>query len=186
MRLDEPTMRAVIHASVADRGVIRTWDEMLRPVLAGIGRRHAATHRLIDVEHLLSRCVTEVFATVPRPGPSTVARVLLACTDEEQHSLPLEALAAALAERGVGCRLLGARVPAQALRDAVRRTGPAAVMLWSQVPETADAGQFAALVAGRSRPAVIAAGGPGWDAGLPEGVLHPATLCEAVSVTATV
>ena len=44
-------------------------------------------------------------------------RTLLACADEEQHSLPLEALAAALAERGIGARLLGARVPPDALRE---------------------------------------------------------------------
>jgi hypothetical protein len=186
MRLDEPTMRTVIGASVTGRGVVRTWDEMLRPVLVGVGRRYATTHRLVEVEHLLSRCITEVFGAVPRPGSGAAPRVLLACADEEQHSLPLEALAAALAERGVGCRLLGARVPRQALRDAVRRTGPTAVLLWSHAPATADAAQLEALAGGRRRPAVIAAAGPGWPEPLLEGVLRPTSLSEAVTLTGAV
>ena len=45
--------------------------------------------------------------------------------------------AAALAERGHTCRLLGARVPGQALMDAVRRVGPVGVVLWSHTETTA-------------------------------------------------
>ena len=50
--------------------------------------------------------------------------ILLACADEEQHSLPLEALAAALAETGVPSRLLGARVPPDALARRGRADRP--------------------------------------------------------------
>jgi DNA-binding transcriptional MerR regulator len=185
MRLDTAAVRALLDEAVAGRGVVRTWDELLRPVLVGIGARHASTHRLIEVEHLLSRCVSEVLGAVPRPGPGTVPRILLACADEEQHSLPVEALAAALAERGVACRLLGARVPPRALHDAVRRTGPAGVLVWSQRPQTAAPEQLAPLVEGHGRPAVVAAAGPGWRT-VPAGVTRPASLDEALDLTTSV
>lgn len=187
IRLDAPTMRAIVEQSVAVHGVAQTWDQVVRPVLAGIGARHAATRRLVDVEHLLTRCVSEVFGAVPRPGPGSVPRALLACADDEQHSLPLEALAAALAERGVSCRLLGARVPVEALLEAVRRTGPVIVLLWSHSPDTADRSQLRALLELPARPVVVAAGGPGWPAeGLPEGVERLADLTSALEMIVVV
>lgn len=187
VRLDAPTMRTVVEEAVAEIGVVETWDRVVRPVLAGIGARHAATRRLVEVEHLLTRCVSEVFGAVPRPGPSCVPRALLACADDEQHSLPLEALAAALAERGVSCRLLGARVPVEALLQAVRRTGPVVVLVWSHVPTTADRAQLRALLEMSPRPAVVAAGGPGWPAdGLPAGVERLADLTSALELIVAV
>jgi hypothetical protein len=68
----------------------------------------------------------------------------------EQHSLPLYALAAALAELQVETRMLGARTPPQALADAVSRTGPAAVFVWSQTAATGDPAQLAGLPRQRS------------------------------------
>ncbi|HEY0696811.1 MAG TPA: MerR family transcriptional regulator [Micromonospora sp.] len=185
MRLDSVTTREMIERSVAAVGVVRTWDELLRPVLVGIGERHAATTTVIDVEHLFSRCVSEVYSAVPRPpadaGPP---RILLSCADEEQHTLPLEALAAALAEAGVACRMLGARMPSAALAEAVARTGPAAVVLWSHSRCTAAPDQLAALLTNPHRPLLVLAAGPGWrpDA-LPPGVVRPSGLGEAVALT---
>jgi hypothetical protein len=185
MRLDGPAMRELIARSVGDRGVVATWDTVIRPVLVGVGLRHASTAALIEVEHLVSRTVSEVFSAVPRPpagGPPPA--ILLACADEEQHSLPLEALAAALAESGVACRLLGARVPPAALRDAVARTGPRAVVVWAHVRDTADPAQLAAMLTGRARPLLVVAAGPGWQPEtLPDEVAAPVTLARAVAVT---
>jgi DNA-binding transcriptional MerR regulator len=180
-RLDAAAMARTVAAAMQADGVVATWDDLVCPVLVGIGDRHAATQQLVEVEHLLSRTVSEVLAAVPRPttGPG---RVLLACADEEQHSLPIEALAAALAERGVASRLLGARVPPAALWAAVRRTGPAAIFVWSHAPATADPGQLSALLAVRPRPVVIAAAGPGW-AEVPAGVVRPTSLVDAVALT---
>jgi DNA-binding transcriptional MerR regulator len=181
MRLDMPTVRERVSAQISEYGVVRAWTEVLVPVLVGIGERQAATSKLIEVEHLLSRCIGEVLATIARPGPGTPVNVLLACADEEQHSLPLEAMAAALAERGTACRLLGARVPSSTLAQAVRRTGPAVVVIWSHAPETGDPAQLRALLDLPARPAIIVAAGPGW-ADVPSGVLTPATLADAMSI----
>ncbi|MFI7609124.1 MerR family transcriptional regulator [Micromonospora sp. NPDC049366] len=184
MRLDSPEINRTITRALATDGVIATWDGLLRPVLAGIGERHAATAGLIEVEHLVSRCVSEALATVSRTAaPDAPPRVLLACADEEQHSLPLEALAAALAEAGVGYRMLGARVPVPALLEAVNRTGPAAVVLWSHTRATADPAQLGALLDAPWRPLLVLAAGPGWSAGtLPAGVVRPTRLAEAVDL----
>ncbi|MFF5213934.1 MerR family transcriptional regulator [Micromonospora sp. NPDC000442] len=188
MRLDAAAISETISHTIAADGVVATWDRLLRPLLVGIGERHATTGLLIEVEHLVSRCVSAALGAVasagPAPGPS---RVLLSCADEEQHSLPLEALAAALAEAGVGYRMLGARVPTAALLAAVDRTGPAAVVLWSQTRATADPAQLTALLTAPNRPMLVLAAGPGWPArALPAGVVRPTDLTEAVSLTVAV
>ncbi|ROO52618.1 B12 binding protein [Micromonospora sp. Llam0] len=206
VRLDDLAMREIIERGLRTDGVIATWDRVVRPVLAGVGDRYAATAGFIEVEHLLSRCVSAAFASVTGPAPAALpddpsdrpvpaataaGRVrdgggpgaLLACTDEEQHTLPLEALAAALVEVGVVARLLGARVPATALVAAVDRTGPAVVVLWSHTPATADLGQLRAARSGRHRPVLVVAVGPGWPVTeLPDGVRHCADLTDAVTL----
>ncbi|MBQ1076118.1 MerR family transcriptional regulator [Micromonospora sp. C31] len=184
MRLDAVAIGETIALALQADGVIVTWDALLRPVLSGIGERHAATGGLIEVEHLMSRCVSEAFAVVARAGaPAGPPRVLLSCADDEQHTLPLEALAAALAEAGVGYRMLGARMPLPALVEAVNRTGPAAVVIWSHTRATADPAQLNALLAAPRRPLLVLAAGPGWLAdSLPAGVVRPVDLAEAVSL----
>ncbi|MGI5524883.1 MerR family transcriptional regulator [Micromonospora sp. CA-259024] len=188
MRLDAAAISETIAHALAAGGVVATWEGLLRPVLAGIGERHAATAGLIEVEHLVSRCVSEALAAASRAkAPTGPARILLSCADEEQHTLPLEALAATLAEAGVSYRMLGARVPVAALVEAVNRTGPAAVVLWSHTRATADPAQLSALLAAPRRPLLVLAAGPGWHADtLPAGVVRPADLAEAVSLAVAV
>jgi hypothetical protein len=185
LRLDATAVRQRVGAAVRELGVVDAWNFVLRPVLAAIGDRHAATGQLVDVEHLLSGCISDVLGAVPRPSHRVPVRVLLACADEEQHSLPLEALAAALAADGVPARMLGARVPSDALISAVRRTGPSAVLVWSHASSTADPAQLRAVLDERARPLVVAAAGPGWRTeDLPSGVAIPTTLADALALVA--
>ncbi|WFE25569.1 MerR family transcriptional regulator [Solwaraspora sp. WMMD791] len=191
VRLDNQAMRDILERALHTDGVIATWDRVVRPVLAGVGDRYAATAGFVEVEHLLSRCVSEAFAMVNRPRPRVAGRhshhpagpgALLACADEEQHTLPLEALSAALAEAGVTSRLLGARVPPAALAAAIDRTGPSAVVLWSHTSATADPDQLLTARSGRHRPLLVLAVGPGWSVpDLPAGVDHCAGLADAVT-----
>ncbi len=183
MRLDAESVRQIASDAVLHLGVVRAWDTVLRPVLAAIGERHSRTGALIDVEHLVSGCLSDVFGAVSRPAVNGRGRVLLACSDDEQHSLPIEALSAALAQHGVVSRMLGARVPPAALRTAVRRTGPAAVLVWSHHRTTASIEILTALLGDRTRPPLLAAAGPGWVAEqLPPGVVVPRSLGEAVEL----
>jgi MerR family transcriptional regulator, light-induced transcriptional regulator len=164
-------------------GVVRAWTAVIAPALRDLGSQYSAAGRYIAAEHLLSGAVSAALARVPRPRAQP--RALLGCAPAEQHSLPLEALAAALAERGVASRMLGARVPANALRDAITRTGPAAVLIWAHAPGTADYDQIAEATAISPRPAIVAACGPGWDPGsLPDGVVLLTSFRRALAVTA--
>ena len=110
------------------------------------------------------------------------AGVLLACADDEQHALPLHALAAALAERGVGTRVLGGQVPTRALTAAVARTSPKVVVLLA-VMRTAGTEQLTALttlVSPRGATQLFAAG-PGWEGQrLPDGVGRLPTMADAL------
>ena len=181
MRMDGPTQRDILEMTVASHGVVAAWEQVILPVLIGIGERYESTQRFIEVEHLISRSITEVLGAVPRPPSDLPPHVLLAAADEEQHTLALEALAAALAEAGIPSRLLGARVPPRALGDAMARTGPTAVVVWSQTPRTADPEQLRRLVTGPHPPVLAAAAGPGWaQRDLPPDVPLLNTLSEAL------
>lgn len=180
--LDTDACTAAITQTLDRRGVIWTWDHLLVPVLRGIGDRWAATGSGIEVEHVLSQAATAALGSVVSglQSPACPRGVLLACADEESHVLPLWAVAAALAERHVAARMLGARVPPAALATAVRRTGPAAILLWSQTADTGDPVQLTDLPRVRPNPAVLV-GGPGWAAHLPAGVERVEDLTAAVT-----
>lgn len=183
MRLDASGQRDILEMTVASHGVLAAWEQVIMPVLIGIGERYESTHRFVEVEHLISRCVTEVLGAVPRPPSDQHPRVLLAAADEEQHTLPLEALAAALAQAGVPSRLLGARVPPRALSDAMARTGPAAVVVWSQTTRTGNPEQMRRLLAEPHPPLLVAAAGPGWSPrGLPPEATVLGNLADAVRI----
>lgn len=129
-RLDADAASGQVGDLLVSRGVARTWNEVLRPVLVSIGVRWIRAG--VDVEHVLSEAIMDALrsyrAFLPRPVPGRP--VLLACAPEEQHTLPLHALAAGLAERRAPLRLLGGRVPTAALTTAVRRTDAGAIFLW--------------------------------------------------------
>jgi MerR family transcriptional regulator, light-induced transcriptional regulator len=79
----------------------------------------------------------------------------------DQHRLPIVVLSATLAQRGAACRSLGTDLPANALVAAIRRTAPIAVLLWSQLPDTADPHLLTSLP--RTRPGFRTfVPGPGW------------------------
>jgi DNA-binding transcriptional MerR regulator len=143
-------------------GVVDTWNELIRPVFSSIEAKQAAGEGCIDIEHALSWAVSRSLQRLPiRPADKSAATIL-ACTEGETHTLPLEALRAALGERGHGVLMLGGDVPAAALIDAIGRTaGPITVVLWAQTADNADVAMVRAAVAERAR---LAVGGPGWQA----------------------
>ena len=183
LAMDDALMDEIIRSALGRDGVVPTWQGLLVPVLSGIGARYEQTGGCVEAEHLLSSVTLAALATLhPYAGGRAGDRpVLLACAAGEQHSLPLYALAAALAECAVSARMLGAALPYASLIAAVRRTGPAAVFLWSQVPETGDPAALPDLR--RRRPgARLLLGGPGWPQdGLPEGSRLIGNLPDAVT-----
>jgi len=141
-------------------GVLDTWDLMIRPSFDAVAERQAQGENCIDVEHALSWTVTRSFQRYPIPTPEESATIILACTPRETHTLALEALRAALVERGRGALMLGADVPRSALLEAAdRKDGRVSTLLWSQTSDTADVGTVNDLAARAS----VSVGGPGWD-----------------------
>ncbi|MBW4716033.1 MerR family transcriptional regulator [Saccharothrix sp. SC076] len=167
LAMDSAAVQLLLADSVEQDGVIATWNDVVRPVLAAIAARWEHSGAGVEVSHLLDECVMAamVRATPIVAEPRNHRPVLLACMPEERHNLPLYPLAAVLAGRGIGIRQLGAALPLDALAAAVRRTAPAAVVLWAQLPRYADPGAVSALPRTRQQVRVFV-GGPGWARGI--------------------
>ena len=181
MSLDTYETNRILRDTVRRDGVVTTWNSMIMPVLRALGERTRITGDGIDVEHAFSEVILGVLRSVafalPEPGSAPV--VLLACADSDYHSLPLHALAAALAERGVPTRMLGSGLPPHALSASVRRTGPSVIVLFARMAG-ADAGDIDALRRQRPAPTVILAG-PGWLAEtVPSSARTASSLVEAM------
>ncbi len=183
LALDARTIDRTLVDAFRKHGVLWTWDALLLPVLTSIGERWEETGNGVDVEHLMAESVLGALRSVvaAAPAPRNARPVLLAGAPEELHTLPLQALAAALAERAIDARVLGARVPAPALAAAVRRGGASAVFIWAHRPEMVDAEQVAAVPAMRP-PVRVVVGGPGWTHESAGGAEHVNSLSEAVTV----
>jgi methanogenic corrinoid protein MtbC1 len=194
VRLDAPAVEERLAGAVERYGVTVAWQEVLVPTLHAVGRKwESSGDRYVEVEHLLSWHVSTALRRYAAPARSrheTAAPgpVVLACVPGEQHTLPLEALNAALSRLGLPSRMFGAAVPAEALVAAVDRLGPTAVVLWAQARSTASvplARHVAAArwgVKGARRQPVVVLGGPGWHGRPAEGMVRPSALGEAVDM----
>lgn len=181
MALDTHECMRLLRESVRSWGVVQTWDNMIVPVLVGIGERWRATGTGVDVEHAFSEAVLGVMRSVAASlrNPRNEHPLLLACAEGDYHTLPLHVLAAALAEESVTCRMLGVGMPAADLVAASRRCGPAAVFLYARLP-VADRTVLEELPRQRPAPRVIV-GGSGWDGtDLPRPVVQVSSLRQAM------
>ena len=186
--LDSASCGQLVADSVARRGVVGTWTDVLAPTLVDIGQKWESTGVGVEVEHLLSESIIAVMQSVVAAlkYPVNQRSVLLSCAPNDLHTIPLFALAAALAERRVSSRFMGARVPHEALLAAARRVGPGAILVWSQLAETGDASPLADLADLRPTPLVLL-GGPGWQHDTSSVASPVADLHEAVTrICATV
>ncbi|MVU77580.1 MerR family transcriptional regulator [Nocardia sp. ET3-3] len=161
-RMDIAGLTSLVSAHLVHHGVCDTWNRLCRPVFHTIVERQVAGEGYIDVEHVLSWAVTTSLhrGIPPLVGSGHAPRLLLACTEGEQHLLPLEVLRAALAEQRCAAVFLGASLPAGALADALdRRTREGTVVLWSQSSDTASRDP---IDAAEARGATVLLAGPGW------------------------
>ena len=180
LRLDTPAAARIVEDCVRHYGVIATWDVLCRPAFAAIEALQGTGQGCIDVEHMLSWAVSRALQMVPFPQGEAPAAVVLACGEHEAHSLPLEALRAALCERGVAVVVLGAAVPVSALLDALTHRGrDVTVVLWAQTEDTADRQAVAGV---RDAGGRIVVAGPGWNTvDLPDDVTRVDALTDAVN-----
>jgi len=189
LELDGPSCRRLVRDHLQHHRAEETWQRLLRPVLSAVGDRWADLPHGIAVEHLLSHVAAAALGAATRAvgGPPTPRRspeaavALLACVPEEQHDLPLVALAAALSHRGVPATLLGAATPAATLALAVPRQRPAVVLLFAVLADLADPAVFDGL----PDTSLLVAAGPGWvDVRLPSAARRVNDLAGAVQLIA--
>lgn len=183
-RLDTTAATGLIGASLTARGVPDTWDLVCRPALAQLDTATAGDGSCLGATLLLSWAVGAALRRTPAvPDASTGPATLLACAEGEQHSLALDALGAALVERGLPVRMLGASVPGVALLHAAAQLRPAVVVVWSQRSVTAEAGVLDELT---GRTELVLAAGPGWDrAALPSPARHADRLVTTLELITT-
>ncbi len=164
---------ATRHATriVARLGVVAAWVDVFVPQLQFVGDEWARTGESVEREHLAAAAVRVALLRhgARRPRRDPPARVLAAAAPGEGHTLPLEALAAAADDVGVGVAVLES-LPPVALRAAVDRAGPAVVVLWARSRGTSDLRLLRSLL---DRAPAVCAAGPGWPVGrLPAAVVH--------------
>nr|WP_255446587.1 MerR family transcriptional regulator [Verrucosispora sp. SN26_14.1] len=130
-RLDVLALRETLTAAVAAQGVVHTWHTLAGPAFILISRARYSEARRALTRRVLARCLSEVFATVPRPRAGSPVRVLLVAIDERRDGVALDAVAAALAEDRIASVHLGAGLRPAALADVVGRSRPTVVVVWS-------------------------------------------------------
>ncbi len=176
-RLQDGVVTAAILGSLAEDGVLPTWNDLVLPVLVAAGEHWHGSGAGIEIEHLLTQAVVTAF-TSHATSSSELAQappVVLAGGPGEDHVLTLHALRAALSERGVAVRFLGARTPLEALCGTVRLTRAPAVFVWATMPTRLRPDDLATLRATR-RGLILAVGGPGWQ----DVVTASATRCDSL------
>jgi methanogenic corrinoid protein MtbC1 len=177
--LDRKSIESQIRTEISRHGVGLTWINLLVPLLCAMGEEWEQNGSGIAAEHMVTDVIKKVFAEKSVvTSPRNEIPVLLACVGEEMHSLAITALAAALAEESIQVQFLGARTPAEAIVEVVRKSVPPAIFLWAQLPENASAEVLAELPTVRPAPRVIL-GGPGWAEIQCEGVARASDLASA-------
>jgi MerR family transcriptional regulator, light-induced transcriptional regulator len=179
--MDARGVAELIRRQISVAGVVATWEDVVVPVLESLGRRWETTGEGVEVEHLFAEAASATLTGVTTRLTSgrDPGGLLLTCVPDEQHSLPLRAVAAALAERGLACRVFGAALPGDALSAAVRRTGPVGVLLYAAMPVATGVPE---LVLRRTHTTTrFLLGGPGWsDLALPPYAERVTSLGQAV------
>ncbi len=181
--LDERFVEEVLAQAIKKEGVVKAWHELVVPLLVRIGEEWERTEVGVEVEHLVTEIIQRCLHRVELTNPLNSRPVLLAAVSEEQHSLTLLAVKAALAERNIASYYLGARTPNEAISSMVARVAPPAIFLWAIMPENADPQYFRNLPKVRPAPRILL-GGPGWDRSACSGaqiVEDLASTCEEIS-----
>ena len=163
IKFDQGKIEKLIRKSIGEKGVEATWIEVIAPLLNEVGDVWVRTGAGIDIEHFLSEVVRKLLSENlgKISSPKNARPVLLACVENELHSLALLALAAVLAEARIECIFLGARTPQSALNEVITKAAPPAIFLWAQLSENADHKYVKSMPSIRPAPRVLL-GGPGW------------------------
>ncbi|MGH3763408.1 MerR family transcriptional regulator [Actinophytocola sp.] len=182
MAMDAAATQQLVADGIARLGAVAVWTDMLGPLLSALAGRWAHSGECVEIERMVNECTLAAMigATPAVTAPRNPRPVLLCGAPEEPNGLPLQVLRTALARTGIATLMLGAALPAAALAAAVRRIGPAAVVVWAQRPRLLGVDVFDRVPRTRQRVRLFACG-PGWfTTELPDRVDRLEDLAEAV------
>lgn len=163
LALDVVVVQALLEELLGRLDVLCAWEEVLQPVLAALADRRPGRAGSEVASLLTEGVLAALLRVTPVPTePRNERAVLLGCVPEERDALPLYALAAALARRGVTAQPFGVPLPAGVLATLVRQSMPVAVVLAAQRPAAADPRLFTRLSRRRQRCRLFALGS-GWS-----------------------
>lgn len=175
------SISALLDESLLSLGSAATWTDVLAPALRELGQRwqrgdvcFASEWALTSETSLALERQSARFAD-PEPGRP----VLLSCCPGEAHTLPMEVLRAALAERGIPAVFLGPTASPETIAAVSSALGPALVMLWAATPSTADEPVRLRL---EQQGAAVVLAGPGWTHLAERGLAGVDTLSEALDL----
>jgi DNA-binding transcriptional MerR regulator len=180
--LDTQACNQIISASINSRGVIWTWENLISKVLIAIGAKWEQTGEGIEAEHVISESVIGQMRLRADQliAPVNLRPVLTASAPDELHTIPQYVTAAALAERRISAKVLGARVPYSSLINSVKRLAPAAVLIWAQIPVNNIDPELENLNYLRPSPLMLVAG-PGWPLQLPSNFKRSSDLTSTIT-----
>ena len=180
--LDNQACNQIIGASINSRGVIWTWENLISKVLISIGAKWEQTGEGIEAEHVLSEAIIGQMRLRADQliAPVNIRPVITASAPDELHTIPQYVTAAALAERRISSKVLGARVPYSSLINAVKRLAPAAVLIWAQIPVKNVDPELEKLSQLRPSPLMLVAG-PGWPMQLPSNFKRSSDLTSTIT-----
>ncbi len=183
-QMDLDGAEEIMVVALRERGVVRSWDEMMRPVFVAVGNRWADTGDGIEIEHVLTEAALGALRRrrAELPAPITGPPVLLAAAPGDQHSLSLQALAVGLSERRQSARVMGAQVPLTALAQAARRIRPVSIFVSCVVTGVIDPDDLVAAVPRTRPPMRVVVGGGGWPQQMPPELLIASDLAHALDL----
>ncbi|MCB9528660.1 MAG: MerR family transcriptional regulator [Myxococcales bacterium] len=136
-RFDPEAFETELRRGVLLGSTLDVHARVMVPVMHRLGERWIADDPLsIAQEHLASevmRSVAQDLHRLARPA-EPVGQAVIACVADEEHVLPLYAIAFQLAHRRIRSVVLGARTPPAAIAVAVERLSPTLVALSTTVP----------------------------------------------------
>ena len=107
-------------------GLERVVVDVLLPAMREIGRWWEMGRCDVAHEHLATQTIQAWLAKFTRPRPRSRQHkpLILSCGPRDHHTLDLESMGTLLMHRGMDCRVLGARTPADSLSKAVQKSSP--------------------------------------------------------------
>lgn len=142
-RFDPDTLETELRRGLVLGSTLAIYERVMVPVMRALGERWDHDDPLsIAQEHLTTEVMRDVaqdLHRLARPA-DPVGLAVVACVADEQHILPLYAIAFRLAQRRIKAVVLGARTPPEVIAVAVERLRPDLVALSSTVrPDDGDA-----------------------------------------------